>query len=368
MMISQSNVLARFREKREKNKTENMDSSIATRVESRSKRKRDDESLEENERGPSLGERVLFCKLIRDGILKHFNPNKLSDLRYVLELRCFKGLSSDEDLRECYFERMWGYRSRDFVLGNWREMTVKEMRDAICRRLPFFPWHQRVLGTESYVRSLRTRGRLLRKYGWLRFVPRNVFWTAANGARVLRELRDRGIDDVVEPEEADLYLGYACRAGLDWSVVCTLADRCGKGSIEDDVAFAASSGHIGLFDLLVEKYGIRVSDWFLDHAVWGGIAMIDHLVVKYGLDPNEAMALHPAARSDRVDVIRHLVEVYGVDVNRMNDEGRTALERAEDGDHVECASVLRSYGALTGAEVRASGRGSDSGSDSGSDW
>ena len=39
------------------------------------------------------------CELIRDGILKHFNPWKLSDLQYVLELRCFKGLVSDEDLK-----------------------------------------------------------------------------------------------------------------------------------------------------------------------------------------------------------------------------------------------------------------------------
>ena len=77
-----------------------MDSSIAARVESRSKRKRDDELHEENPCRPSLGERVLFCELIRDGTLKHFSPNKLTDLRYVLELRCFKGLLSDEDLKE----------------------------------------------------------------------------------------------------------------------------------------------------------------------------------------------------------------------------------------------------------------------------
>ena len=57
-----------------------------------------EESIEENAREPSLGERVLFCKLIRDGILRHFDPRKLSDLRYVLELRCYKGLLSDEDL------------------------------------------------------------------------------------------------------------------------------------------------------------------------------------------------------------------------------------------------------------------------------
>ena len=50
---------------------------------------------------PSLGEQVLFCKLIRDNILSHFNPARESDLEYVLELRCFKGLLSDVDIKEC---------------------------------------------------------------------------------------------------------------------------------------------------------------------------------------------------------------------------------------------------------------------------
>ena len=173
----------RFREKSDKKakfcfarfKPKNMDSSIAARVKSRSKRKRDDEVQEENPMDrPSLGERVLFCKLIRDGILKHFDPRKLTDLRYVLELRCFKGLLSDEDLKEAYFEQTWGYRAGDFYLDNWREMSVEELQDAICKSV--LPHHrlERVVGTESDVRSLRTRDDLLRKYGWLRFVPSRV--------------------------------------------------------------------------------------------------------------------------------------------------------------------------------------------------
>ena len=334
-----------------------MDSSIAARVESRSTRKRNDELQEENERGPSLGERVLFCKLIRDGILKHFNPFELRDLRYVLELRCFKGLLSDEDLRECYFEGAWGYRSRHFLLDNWREMSVEEMQDAICQSVRYGPPFRSVFGTESYVRSLRTRDDILRKYGLLRFVPWEVWATAAAGAVVLRELRDRGIDDIVRRGEADDYLKYACGAGLDWSVVCTLADRCGIGAIECGVVVATHNGYIGLFDLLVEKYDIGVENWCLESAVMGGpLAMIDHLVVKYGLDPKETEALRSAAMARRIDVIRHLVEVYGVDVNRMDDKGRTALDWAERYHRAECASVLRSNGALTGAEVLASGR------------
>jgi hypothetical protein len=58
----------------------------------------------------TLGEQVIFCKLIRDGALRHLNPWKLSDLQCVLEMRCFEGLLSDEDLKEVYFQRMWGFK------------------------------------------------------------------------------------------------------------------------------------------------------------------------------------------------------------------------------------------------------------------
>ena len=47
-----------------------------------------------------MGEDVIFCKLIRDGALRHLKPWKLSDLQRVLEMRCFEGLLSDEDLKE----------------------------------------------------------------------------------------------------------------------------------------------------------------------------------------------------------------------------------------------------------------------------
>ena len=98
-------------------------------------------------------------------------------------------------------------------------MSIEEMQDAICESVRYYPSLERVVATESYVRSLRTRDDLLRNYGLLRFVPGEVL--ATGGARVLRELRDGGIDDIVGRKRTDGYLQYACRAGLDWSVVCT---------------------------------------------------------------------------------------------------------------------------------------------------
>ena len=85
-----------------------MADSIAERVQRRRNSHVEDEDTIVQAPEVSLGEKVLLCELIRDGILKHFNPCKLSDLQYVLELRCFKGLVSDEDLKEMYFKRAWG--------------------------------------------------------------------------------------------------------------------------------------------------------------------------------------------------------------------------------------------------------------------
>ena len=69
-----------------------MADSIAERVKRRRRSSRvEDEDNIVQAREVSLGEKVLLCELIRDGILKHFNPWKLSDLQYVLELALLQG-------------------------------------------------------------------------------------------------------------------------------------------------------------------------------------------------------------------------------------------------------------------------------------
>ena len=111
-----------------------MADSIAERVKRRRNNHVEDEDNTVQAPEVSLGEDVLFCKLIRDGILKHFNPWKLSDLQYVLELRCFKGLVSDEDLKEMYFKRAWGVQEWEFPLAKWRELPVGEIKVRLIYR------------------------------------------------------------------------------------------------------------------------------------------------------------------------------------------------------------------------------------------
>ena len=64
----------------------------------------------------TLGEQVLRNPLIRDLSIQGLNPYKLSDLQSVLRLREFYGLLPDIDLKECYFEKAWGFRKDEFAL------------------------------------------------------------------------------------------------------------------------------------------------------------------------------------------------------------------------------------------------------------
>ena len=117
-----------------------------------------------------MGEDVIFCKLIRDGILRHLNPWKLSDLQCVLEMRCFEGLLSDEDLKEVYFQRMWGFKGKwAFRLAGWREMSVGDMK----RRIGWALEHRLQLtpGMREHLMALRTKEEIMREYGMLVYVP-----------------------------------------------------------------------------------------------------------------------------------------------------------------------------------------------------
>ena len=81
-----------------------------------------------DDRDLTLGEQVLRNPLIRDLSIRGLNPFKLSELQSVLGLREFYKLLPDVDLKECYFEGAWGVRKDEFVLANWQEMSVREMK------------------------------------------------------------------------------------------------------------------------------------------------------------------------------------------------------------------------------------------------
>ena len=210
-----------------RNNPQNMADSIAGHVEGRRNSHVEDEDNIVQAPEVSLGEDVLFCKLIRDGILKHFNPCKLSDLQYVLELRCFKGLVSDEDLKEMYFKRAWGFGDEEFPLAKWRELSVRQMqkrvREALPRGVPRPPGM-------ADVSSLDTNESIMREYGALAYVPLEVYGNAVRGAHVLRTIRQVGVENIDGTTVGDC-LASACGAGMDLSLISTL---CGRVMGDDD--------------------------------------------------------------------------------------------------------------------------------------
>jgi hypothetical protein len=135
-------------------------------------------------RDTSLGEDVIFCKLIRDGALRHLNPWKLSDLQRVLEMRCFEGLLSDEDLKEVYFQRMWGFKEEDFVVAGWRKMSVEDMKDKI--RWALRDVLECTPGMRDHLMALGTKEEIMREYGALAYVPREIANNAMCGVWALR--------------------------------------------------------------------------------------------------------------------------------------------------------------------------------------
>ena len=109
-----------------------------------------------------------------------------------------------------------------------------------------------------------------------------------------------------------------------------------------------------MVDLLAGEFGARIDVWILTSAAaWGQDATIDHLVERYGLDPNAVdgvgwTTLHEATWNGRVRTVQHLVEKHNVDIHTRDALGRTALDLAEQYGRTEIASFLRELGATNG--------------------
>jgi ankyrin repeat protein len=206
------------------------------------------------------------------------------------------------------------------------------------------------------VDSLTTKEEIVRAFWELTYVPKMVYETAVAGAHVLRSLKAGDVGE--DPEVVGSYLYWACRAGLDLSVIRGLAEKCRKDGIDLLAAGrAATGGHTDVLDLLASEFGARIGVYCLTYAsTRGRDAMIDHLVEKYGVDPNGGgeygwTALHDAASRGRVRTVKHLIEKYNVDIHTRDRYGKTALDWAESNGMTECAAVLRGYGATNGEPV-----------------
>ncbi len=272
-------------------------------------------------RETSLGEDVIFCKLIRDGVLRHLNPWKLSDLQRVLEMRCFEGLLSDEDLKEVYFQRMWGYKEEDFVLAGWREMSVEDVKRRIGRALE--ARLKRTPGMREHLIALGTKEEIMREYGALAYVPGKIAYNAMCGVLLLRQVRGLGVENLggLELWEIERYLKQACRAGVDFSIIRSLYEslsavsRFARG---DGMVWAARGGHLGIIEAFIGTLGVDVD----------------------AVDEIGFTALMCAAEQGHTDTVNALAGTYKANVEAVDKDGRTALMHAAWNGHTATVNVL----------------------------
>jgi ankyrin repeat protein len=272
-------------------------------------------------RDTSLGEDVIFCKLIRDGALRHLNPWKLSDLQCVLEMRCFEGLLSDEDLKEVYFQRMWGFKEEDFVLAGWREMSVEKMKEEI--RWALRDVLQCTPGMWKHLTALGTKEEIMREYGALAYVPGDIANNAMCGVWALCQIRGVGVENLggLELEERDKCLRHACRAGVDFSIIRSLYEsllavsRLAGGLGLGD---AARGGHLDIIEAFIGTLGVDV-----DAVDWNG-----------------ETALMRAAYNGRTDTVNALAGTHSANVDAVDEKGWTALMLAAEKGHTDIVNAL----------------------------
>ncbi len=350
-----------------------------TRSQTRGRRQRESAAVRET----SLGEDVIFCKLIRDGALRHLNPWKLSDLQCVLEMRCFKGLLSDEDLKEVYFQRMWGFKERDFVLAGWREMSVEKMKDEIWSKLrnvrgciPGMYSHlmaevlkreiqwalddrpKRTPGMEEHLMALGTKEEIMREYGMLAYVPGKIADSAMCGVWALRRVRGVGLEKLgsLELEVRRRCLRYACRAGVDFSIIRSLYESLSvvhRLAGAEGLAAAARGGHLDIIEAFIGTLGVDVDaiDHYGDTALMlaarnGHTATVNALAGTYNANVDAFInqlgmtALMLAAGDGHTDTVNALAGTYNANVDALNQLGMSALMLAAGGGHTDTVNAL----------------------------
>jgi len=285
--------------------------------------------------------KALAKDTILHELLPRFNPFKLADLQEVLSLRevfvdaggSRVRVITDADLKEFYFETTLGFRKDEFTLANWREMKTWDMVWHVKQQFKHLRFTTYSKEQREYVEhplvyppgkldpSPMTKEDIARMYSELTYMPERVYRTAIAGAHVLRLVK---AGDVIDGEEAKRYLKWACCAGLDASVIRGLARKCDRkynSYARDAAQQAAMGGHTDVLDLLASEFGAEIGGGCL---IWaarlGHNAMIDHLVEKYGLDPNDVAGgsgkkpIHVAVFGGRARTVQHLVEKHNVDI------------------------------------------------------
>ena len=192
------------------------------------------------------------------------------------------------------------------------------VQDALPRGVPLPPGMADVL-------SLDTKESIMREYGALAYVPYAVYRNAVRGAHVLRTIRQVGVENMDGTTVGDC-LASACRAGMDLSLISSLAGTHGANVDAVDeygdtaLMIAAWNGHTAIVNTLAGTHGANVDA--RDRYGW--------------------TALMRAANNGHTDVVTALAGTHGADVEAVDRDGRTALmHAAREWPHGRCERAGR---------------------------
>ena len=111
--------------------------------------------------------------------------------------------------------------------------------------------------------ALGTKEEIMREYGMLAYVPGDIANNAMCGVWALRQVRGVGVENLggLELEEREC-LRYACRAGVDFSIIRSLYEsllaenRFAAGRW--DWVGAARGGHLDIIEAFIGTLGVDV--------------------------------------------------------------------------------------------------------------
>ena len=193
------------------------------------------------------------------------------------------------DLKECYFEGAWGVRKDEFVLANWQEMSVREMKWKVRGAHPWLDCRGKVYPPDKVdVDTLNTKEEIVRAFWELTYVPEEVYRTAVAGAHVLRSVKAGDVGE--DPDAVRWYLRWACRAGLDLPMIRGLAEMRVEEDIDEEhidwaARCAAIGGHTDVLDLLASEFGARIGVDCL-HEAWRSMGWIRTGKMRMGTLPS----------------------------------------------------------------------------------
>ncbi|MEO2192503.1 MAG: ankyrin repeat domain-containing protein, partial [bacterium] len=255
---------------------------------------------------------------------------------------------------------------------------------------------ERTPGMEEHLMALGTREEIMREYGMLAYVPDDIANNAMCGVWALRQVRGVGVENLgrLELEKREDCLRYACRAGVDFSIIRSLYESLlveNRFAAGDGMGWAAGGGHLDIIEAFIGTLGVNVDAvdadgltalfWaaFKGHtdtvnalagthnanveaanqdgtttlmlAAWKGhtdtvnaLAGTHNANVE-AVDRYGTTALMWAARDGHTDTVNALAGTYNANVDAVDRYGQTALMRAARNGHTDTVEALRALGA-----------------------